>query len=469
MIHQIEQLIARGIPVVSIGGAQKLARTLELTLAHYTVDVPYLIFNVDTIDGSKWIFLRDAEEANRLLKTILDFYNQLPTNIDQDGVQLIDLVSSNNPRPGAGDSITLALIDDRIPTFLPMPSDEKRPRLEYDNTTRPKQAPIRFLHAMSEAEIEKTNSISNNFGPELSDLLSQLSRPIKRWLPNSDAIHRVETLKDETPHMGEFLDEVLNTMKMAERFTANRFTLPPMILKGRPGVGKTHSLFALTEALGLSMHNIPMSTLGAGFALTGMERGWRDPEAGLLAKAAAKSKHINPIIILDEFEKAMFKKADNVAGIEPALLQMLEKDSARRFYDLYLEQEIDLSEVSYIGSANTIDSIPPAILSRVKVIEVGYPTPESMQRLYSTILNNALKDDYGIDCLTVGVTTNKDRELLTNINPRLLRNNAGRILSAVIMAAKPGDHIDVSAKDLLRLIGSNGDMTSRGIGFMAAL
>lgn len=98
MIHQIEQLIARGIPVVSIGGAQKLARTLELTLAHYTVDAPYLIFNVDTIDGSKWIFLRDAEEANRLLKTILDFYNQLPTNIDQDRVQLIDLVSSQ-PAP----------------------------------------------------------------------------------------------------------------------------------------------------------------------------------------------------------------------------------------------------------------------------------------------------------------------------------------------------------------------------------
>ena len=148
---------------------------------------------------------------------------------------------------------------------------------------------------------------------------------------------------------------------------------------------------------------------------------------------------------------------------------MLEKDSARRFYDLYLEQEIDLSEVSYIGSANTTDSIPPAILSRVKVIEVGYPTPESLQRLYSEILNNALKDDYGIDCLTVSVTTNRDRELLTNINPRLLRNNAGRILSAVIMAAKPGDHIDVSAEDLLRLIASNGDMTSRGIGFMAAL
>ena len=98
MIHQIEQLIARGILVVSIGGAQKLARTLELTLTHYTVDAPTLMFNVDTIDGSKLIFLRDAEEANRLLKSILDFYDQLPTNlIDQDRVKLIDLVSSNNP------------------------------------------------------------------------------------------------------------------------------------------------------------------------------------------------------------------------------------------------------------------------------------------------------------------------------------------------------------------------------------
>lgn len=470
MNRKIQQLLTNNIPVVSLDGARKLATALELTLTDCLTGVINLIFSVDTINGSAMIILRDLEEVDRLLEAILDFNDRLQADlVERDSVQLIDLVSSINPRTRETNSFTLALIGDWNPVFVPRPSTEAIPCLDDEDSELLEHAPIRFLNVASESALEQSDNISNNFGPELSDLRNQLSQPVQRWLPSFEAIQRVEALRDEIPHMGEFLEEVLNTMRMAERFKANRFTLPPMILKGPPGVGKTHSLFALSEALGLTMHNIPMSSLGAGFALTGMERGWRDPEPGLLAKAAAKSKHINPIIILDEFEKAIFRKGDNVAGLEPALLQMLEKDSARRFYDLYLEEEINLSEVSYIGSANSTDLIPPAILSRVKVIDVGYPTPESLQQLYSTILNNALKEDYGIDCLTVGVTTNIERERLTDINPRLLRNNAGRILSTVIMTAKPGDHIDVSADELLRLMPSSQNMVSRGMGFMASL
>lgn len=473
MPPQIKQLIAQGIPVIAIADARKLAGSLALAMERYPNKAINLLFNIETLDGSVLIGLRDLEEADRLHEAILDFDDRLSANlIDHDSVQLVDVVSSFDLGTSSYNNLILALIGDWNPALDTPPLDTAaQPIIDYADAgdEAPPQPPIRFLNVVNETEMAQIDNISNNFGPELEDLLNKLSRPVQRWLPSGDVIQRVEALREEVPHMGEFIDEILNTLRMAKRFKATRFTLPPMILKGPPGVGKTHCLFALSDALGLTMHNIPMSTLGAGFALTGMERGWRDPEPGLLAKAAAKSKHINPIVILDEFEKALFKKADNVAGLEPALLQMLEKDSARRFYDLYLEAEIDLSEVSYIGSVNTTDSIPPAILSRVKVIDVGYPAPESLQKLYSKILNNALKEDYGINCLTVAVTNHSDQTRLIDINPRSLRNNAGRILSSAIMNAKPGDHIDVSADALLRLIPSDRAIASKGVGFMARL
>ncbi|GAA4081947.1 AAA family ATPase [Zhongshania borealis] len=299
------------------------------------------------------------------------------------------------------------------------------------------------------------------------DFIQKLGASRPRWLPTSEAINRVASLLEDMPHMFEFFDEVLTTMRLCERFEANRFTMPPMIINGPPGVGKSHAIFALSEALGISTSTIPMATVTARFALTGMERGWKDPQPGLLAKAAKNSDHINPIFVLDEFEKADFRSLGNTGGLETVFLEILERDSSRRFHEVYLEKELDLSEISFIGASNEIDRVPAALRSRVKQINVGYPEPESLVKMVKSILSKALRDDYGIDCITVDASEDVVEVFCGDFSPRTLRNNAGRILSPFVMKAEAGDCIQVSSKDLLGRCDSTDSVENRGIGFMA--
>ena len=112
----------------------------------------------------------------------------------------------------------------------------------------------------------------------------------------------------------------------------------------------------------------------------------------------------------------------------------------------------------------------PNQISSIRKVQIfgRCPWPNLRTNNKSTDLS-ASKFIIGTYSLTIAVTTNRDREVLTNINLRLLRNNAGRTLSTVIMAAQSGDHIEVSADELIRLISSTQDIAPRGIGFMAAL
>lgn len=360
--------------------------------------------------------------------------------------------------PGEAEYREWQTIDDR--------GADKAPALDVDQNT----PDLRFINGVDVADIEEGMlTLKQVTGRLYEQVMTGLIKPVTRWLPNDDAVQAVENLKREMPHLGEFWDEVLIAMNLVIRLNATRFTLPPMILNGSPGVGKTFALFSLAEALDLSMESIPMSTTGAGFILSGSERGWRDPVPGLLAKSAAKSRHINPIFILDEFEKARFRRDAGMNGLEPEVLQMLERDSAKRFRDVFLEQDLDLSEISYIGSSNSTSQIPEPILSRVKIIEIGYPSVDSLQQIYTSILNKALQEDFGIEGLRVMVCSDIKQLAQSGLSPRLVRNNAGKILANALYLAKSGECVRISGADLVNLIKSTTNSQPRGIGFLATI
>lgn len=151
------------------------------------------------------------------------------------------------------------------------------------------------------------------------------------------------------------------------------------------------------------------------------------------------------------------------------MLPILKRDSAKRFRDVFLEQDLNLSEVIHIGSSNTTHQIPEPILSRVKVIEVGYPPVESLQRLYTSILNRSLQEDLGIDDITVSVSGNFSQHLTAGISPRLIRNNARRILSSALTGAQNGDCVEIQGAALLDHIRYPVANLNRGIGFLANL
>lgn len=478
---EIQALLASNIVVVTRANALKAAAALQRLLDE--PDDGFLLKDVliDSVDGEELLVLNSLDEVEHLREAIVDFDERITAGlIPRDSIQHIT-VNSDGYSGGNWNPPMLAILGQwepkrRLEQQRVNSSERAIQQYRISRTIAKEVATIAtppmlcFLNGADKLDVQATNQLLGvNKLQQYQSVMSGLMRPVDRWLPTEEHLKRVIALQDEMPHLGEFLDEVISAIELAIRFEAKRFTLPPMLLNGPPGVGKTFGLFALSEALDLTSVSLPVSTMNAGFVLSGMERGWRDPEPGMLAKHAAKSAHINPIFILDEFEKIPFKRDIASGGLEPALLQILERDSAQRFYDVFLEQELNLSEISYIASSNSTRPIPKPLLSRLKVIEVGFPGAEAMAKLCSSILNKALTEDYGIDRIRVAVVGDFSKIYQHKITPRLIRNYAGRILSRSLRNNAQRTTIQLSLEEIRQVIPDQRESTDRGIGFMATL
>eukprot|EP01038_Epipyxis_sp_PR26KG_P017596 gene17596-24444_t len=125
--------------------------------------------------------------------------------------------------------------------------------------------------------------------------------------------------------------------------------LPPILLVGGPGVGKTFVAQALAAALGASHRTVDMSTLQSQAHFVGSEKYWSDAEPGLLFDLLVSGTHANPTIVLDEVEKISRNRShDPMHGLHP----LLEPETARRLTDLCTEVELDASRVRWILCAN---------------------------------------------------------------------------------------------------------------------
>ena len=511
--EEISRMLFRGIIVVNRTQALELAESLNTAVMRNSFQ-RWHTAEFNAIDRETCITFFSLEDMEQVLDEILDFHDRIKAElISPYSIQVIN-INAVYGMSVEGSYNTLALIGDWEPEIVVKiprarePYEFGIPEFEFgvqdlekvahydlteegkalvygdgqgdegaetDETVRLQDATkgsgIQFLVNADKIDISaKADLLPFPQSDLFRNTMEGLSQPVSRWLPDEESLTQVKALRETLPHLSEFLDEVILAMDLAIRFKATRFTLPPMILNGPPGIGKTHGLFQLAETLGFSMESIPMATTDAGFVLTGCERGWKEPMPGLLAKSAAKCQHINPIFILDEFEKSNFRRDYGVNGTESAVLQMLERDSAARFRDGFLEHEINLSEVSYIGSSNSVDQIPAPILSRVKVIEVGFPPTEALQGIYTAILNKALKDDFGVEGITVMVAGDICEAARMGITPRAIRNNAGKILSAALNDKKEGDGIEISGKALMALMKrSSVNKKGTGMGFLAQL
>lgn len=158
-----------------------------------------------------------------------------------------------------------------------------------------------------------------------------------------------------------------------------RLEIPPMLLVGAPGVGKTHFARLLCDTLGLHYARIDMSARSAAFDLTGMEHGWSTSTPGIPVRTLATSPIANPVIILDEVEKA--GSSSNGGSPEQALLPLLQREMAKEFLCPSLQAVVDLSWCGWIGTANNIDLLSGPIRDRMRIFHVEAPAGRDLRVL----------------------------------------------------------------------------------------
>lgn len=162
--------------------------------------------------------------------------------------------------------------------------------------------------------------------------------------------------------------------------------LPSLLLVGSPGLGKTRYLHAIASLLGAPIHEIAMSSMSAGFVLSGSDLTWHGAKPGKIADVFLYDVCANPIFVLDELDKVSDDPRHDPYG---PLHQLLEKHTAKRFKDEALQLEFNTSACSWFATANRKDNIPEAILSRFQVIEIPEltreQTPVVAQSIYDDI------------------------------------------------------------------------------------
>ena len=171
-----------------------------------------------------------------------------------------------------------------------------------------------------------------------------------------------------------------------------------------------------------------MSSLTAGWILSGASAQWKNAKPGKVFDALVHGDYANPVIVIDEIDKAGGDAQYDPLG---SLYTLLEHDTACEFVDEFAEVPINASDVVWIATANEARAIPEPILNRVNVYEIEAPDADGALRIARSIYRE-LRDEHGWGKLFPEEPERATLDRLAQLKPREMR----RVLLAAFGNAK---------------------------------
>ena len=243
-------------------------------------------------------------------------------------------------------------------------------------------------------KLQTLNTASAEFSVQLNYLHTLLDLPWNEYtVDNFDLKHAQKVLDED--HFGlekvkERIIEHLAVLKLKGDLKA-----PILFLYGPPGVGKTSLGKSVARALGKKYIRMSLGGVHDEAEIRGHRKTYIGAMPGRILQNIKKAKSSNPVFVLDEIDKV---GSDFKGDPSSALLEVLDPEQNTEFHDNFVEIEYDLSKVMFIATANNVQTISPALLDRMEMIEIsGYIIEEKIQIAKRHLIpkqleNHGLKD-----------------------------------------------------------------------------